>query len=196
MISGPAGLYFIVLSARMVIAFPLDNRGEHGEKDLPLTQEPSETDPLSGCVLSCTAHTYREMLDRRESAAKTVRFHPAAVGERGDHCWSTQIKSGSGERLQNTYIVLPVDKASDLEASLRLQPTFPNQHDELKAHRGLTVVSENCGLRFDVTGPFAASMTWPKFCVKIMPLRNSFVNDLKCSPFLVTVWLRAHHSSA
>lgn len=117
-----------------------------------------------------------------------------STGEPGVYCWSTQIKSGSGERLQNTYIVLPVDKASDLEASLRLQPTFPHQHEELKAQSGLTVVSENCGLRFDVTGPFASSMTWPKFCVKIMPLRNSVVNDLKCSPFLVTIWLREHHS--
>lgn len=191
-VSGPAGLYFMVLPALMVIALTLDNRREYGEKDHPLTQEPRETDSLSGCVLSCTAHTYRQLWDRRDT--QTVRFHPAAAGELGDHCWSTQIKSGSGERLQNAYIVLPVDMASGLEASLRLQPTFPHQLNELKAYRGLTVVSENCGLRFDVTGPFASSMTSPTFCVKIMPLGNSFVNDLKCPPFLVTVWLREHHS--
>ncbi|KAJ8338947.1 hypothetical protein SKAU_G00357330 [Synaphobranchus kaupii] len=188
-VSGPAGLYFTVL---IVIALTLDNGREYGEEDLPLTRKRRETDPVSGCVLSCTAQTYRQLLDRRD--IQTVRFHHAATGHLGNHCWSTQIKSGSGERLQNTYVVLPVDMASVLEPSLGLKPTFPHQHDELKAHRGLTVVSENCGLRFDVTGPFASSMARPKFCVKIMPQGNIFVNALKCPPFLVTVWLREHES--
>ncbi|KAJ8286652.1 hypothetical protein GJAV_G00041600 [Gymnothorax javanicus] len=186
----PAGLYLLILSELVVVA---QNEGEYGEKDHPQTQKPKEPDLLPACVLSCTAHTYRRLLERRDR--QTVRFHPAITGETGEDCWTTQIKSGLGERLQNAYIVLPVDMASVLEASLQLQPTFPHKYDKLNAHKGLTAVSENCGLRFDVTKPFTTSMTWPKFCTKIMTLQNSLVDELKCPPFLVTVWLREQHLS-
>ncbi|KAI1904855.1 hypothetical protein AGOR_G00009970 [Albula goreensis] len=192
MSSAPAGLCFVVLSLVMAIALTLDSTGENGEKDHLLTENSRETGTLSGCVLSCTAQTYRQLLYRRDT--RTVRFHQATTGDLGEHCWSTQIKSGVGERLQNTYIVVPVDKVTVSEAQHGLQPTFLHQQGELKLHTGPTAISEECGLRFDVTEAFASSMNRLKFCAKIIPQLNNLWRNIKCEPFLVTVWLRQHHS--
>ncbi|KAJ8402324.1 hypothetical protein AAFF_G00368130 [Aldrovandia affinis] len=193
-VSGPVWMYFVALSALTVIALTLDSRVEHGENDGLLAEKSTKMDIVSGCMLRCTAQTYGRLLDRTDTP--TVRFHPATASGLGEYCWSTQMKSASSERLQNSYIVLPVDKASTSEAPRRLQPTSPHQHDELKPHHGLTAISEDCGLRFDVTGSFAtrdfaSSMNRLKFCVKIIPQLD---RDLRCPPFLVTIWLRQHPS--
>ncbi|KAJ8285213.1 hypothetical protein GJAV_G00023600 [Gymnothorax javanicus] len=161
------------------------------ERDSLLREMSSAVDMPSECILRCTAHTYSEMLKRR--LVQTVRFNPTSPSELGQHCWPTQMKCGVGERLERAFIVLPLqDKTQGAEDSLRLRPTFPTKQETLQPLNRQAVLSSDCGLRFDVTGPFVASESQTMFCVEVVRLPGVPAAALKCPPFLVTTWLKQH----
>lgn len=159
------------------------------ERDSLLTEVSSAVDMPSDCILRCTAHTYSEMLRKR--LLYTVRFSPASPSELGQHCWPTQMKCGVGERLERAFIMLPLqDTTRGAEDSLRLRPTFPTQQDTLQPQNRQAVLSSDCGLRFDVTGPFVASQSQTTFCTEVVYLPGVPAAALKCPPFLITTWLK------
>uniref|UniRef100_A0A0E9R1L6 Secreted protein n=1 Tax=Anguilla anguilla TaxID=7936 RepID=A0A0E9R1L6_ANGAN len=59
------GLYCLFLPALLVC---VSSGRERTEKDSLLTEVSSYVNMPSECVLSCTAHTYREMLEEKRSA--------------------------------------------------------------------------------------------------------------------------------
>ncbi|KAJ8381191.1 hypothetical protein SKAU_G00019690 [Synaphobranchus kaupii] len=165
--------------------------GRECTEDTLLTKVSSFVNMPSECVLSCTAHTYGEMLKKRK--VQTVRCNPTSPSEFGQHCWPTQMKCGLGEHLQHVYIMLPLHEGTQgVKDSLGLRPTFPIQQDILRPQHRKTVLSNDCGLRFDVTSPFIASEYQRMFCVEIVPPLSTLGRVLKCPPFLVTTWLKQH----
>ncbi|MGH0174737.1 UNVERIFIED_CONTAM: hypothetical protein FKN15_068991 [Acipenser sinensis] len=117
------------------------------------------------------------------------------AGERGEHCWPLQLPCGKGELLQKVFVLLPLrDEAMDSAAPLELRPTSPAEPELLSPHSGQAALSQECGLRFDITTVFTARKNTRQFCVEPLlsghPAPSSLTGALKCPPFLATVWIR------
>ncbi|XP_029108845.1 uncharacterized protein LOC114910731 isoform X3 [Scleropages formosus] len=186
-----AGL-LVSLRSPLSAALALDSSpGCPGERATP-AEIPAASGALSACALTCSARTYRQLLEKRD--ARTVRFSAATAGKHGDHCWSTEVMHGDSESLQRAYVVLPVDTELAAWEPLSLRTTCPVHHDALKPHHGAAAaMSRDCGLTFDVTTFFSSGRSFPLFCIEIVPQLSSLRGALRCPPFLVTTWLRQYN---
>lgn len=111
------------------------------------------------------------------------------VGEADDYCWSTRIKCSPGQRLQNAFILLPVDLSVVDRESLRLQIISETNGATLHQHTESSLFPSECGLRFDVTEHVGAKDRQETLCVKIITQEQSTLGSgLMCPPFLVTTW--------
>ncbi|KAK1150533.1 hypothetical protein AOXY_G33784 [Acipenser oxyrinchus oxyrinchus] len=163
------------------------------EGDQLLSRGPNQLSMPSECMWKCTLQTYQWMVSRRDRV--TVRLQTAVTGERGEHCWPLQLPCGKGELLQKVFVLLPLrDEAMDSAAPLELRTTSPAEPELLSPHSGQTALSQECGLRFDITTVFTATKNTLQFCVEPLlsghPAPSSLTGALKCPPFLATVWIR------
>ncbi|MFT7815398.1 hypothetical protein AGIG_G21120 [Arapaima gigas] len=154
-------------------------------------ERPAETSALSECALSCSARTYRRLLEDRDR--RTVRFSTSAAGKQGEHCWPTEVMHDLSESLQHAYIVLPVDTELAVQEPLSLRPTCPVHQDALKPHQDAAALCNNCGLIFEVTTFFSSTRSFKVFCIEIVPQLSHQGGALRCPPFLVTTWLRQYN---
>ncbi|XP_041076841.1 uncharacterized protein LOC121295823 [Polyodon spathula] len=160
-----------------------------------LTRGVKKVDTPSECMLKCTLQTYLWMTGRRDRV--TVRLHKTIPGKEGELCWSLQLGCGKGVLLQKAFVLLPLrDGALDLTAALELRPTFPAEPDLLSSLSDQAALSQECGLRFDITKAFTASKSTVQFCVEPLlsgqPAPRFLKGALECPPFLATVWQRHH----
>ncbi|CAB1318218.1 unnamed protein product [Coregonus sp. 'balchen'] len=74
--------------------------------------------------------------------------------------------------------------------------TLPHHKDILTPHSGPTLLSNLCGLHFNVTGHFTLTKRWPTFCVQVVPQQSTLGNGvhIRCPPFLVIMWQMQNHS--
>ncbi|KAK6478402.1 hypothetical protein HHUSO_G20709 [Huso huso] len=175
----------------LLLASGNDRLCQEGEQ--LLTRGAKKVDTPSECMLKCTLQTYLWMTARRDRV--TVRLHKAIPGKEGELCWSLQLEHGKGELLQKAFVLLPLrDGALDSTAPLELRPTFPAEPDLLSPHSAQAALSQECGLRFDITKAFTASENTLQFCVEPLrsgrPAPSSLTEALECPPFLATVWRR------
>ena len=110
-----------------------------------------------------------------------------------EYCWPLDLKCTVGERLQQAFVVMPVDQYVVASEDLTVNGMGAAE-GRLSAHEGPTVLAEDCGLRYDVTSVYQSTPRESQgvgsvFCVQVFP-RKPLSRDgmLKCFPFLVTVW--------
>ncbi|KAL4660453.1 inhibin beta E chain-like [Arapaima gigas] len=114
-----------------------------------------------------------------------------SLGQSAQYCWSLQDQCRKGEQLQHAFVVLPLSPMGEgVLDVLGVRPTHPLQLQVLRPHHGLTVLSDDCGQRFDITVPLSTLLKRkPSFCVEVVPPGGILGKNLQCPPFLVTTWI-------
>ncbi|RXM93180.1 hypothetical protein EOD39_19358 [Acipenser ruthenus] len=155
-------------------------------------------------VFYSLAHKHAEGIKLQAELGTPVRYPTSKAitqdmgpgfRKEGELCWSLQLEHGKGELLQKAFVLLPLrDGALDSTAPLELRPTCPAEPDLLSPHSAQAALSQECGLRFDITKAFTASENTLQFCVEPLrsgrPAPSSLTEALECPPFLATVWRR------
>ncbi|KAK2827709.1 hypothetical protein Q7C36_018635 [Tachysurus vachellii] len=180
-------LHWGMVCSVFALVFAQDSSWDCRDRDDILRDAPADASAPSDCTLDCTARTYRAVLELHNRL--TIRFRDSHAGEAEDFCWSTRIKCSPGQRLQNAFILLPVDLSVVDRESLRLQIVSETNGATLHQHAESSLFPSECGLRFDVTEHVGAKDRQETLCVKIITQDQSTLESgLMCPPFLVTTW--------
>lgn len=141
-------------------------------------------------MVKCTAWTFFRM--KMMGDVRTVRFKPSYKGEMGEYCWSRHISCSTGESLTHVYVVMPTH-ASVLSGTEgpTLSVVSASHRDILKPSRGEALLPDKCGLRYDVLEYFNKGGQEATFCLKMDAPADILEEDLRCPPFLVSIWLPA-----
>ncbi|KAK7131736.1 hypothetical protein R3I94_016765 [Phoxinus phoxinus] len=89
------------------------------DKDQVVTEMSQDADLPSECVLSCTALTYRQIIDGQQKL--TVRFKDSQPGESDDFCWFIHTRCSTWDEV---FVVLSI-KESVAAERIELQITWP-----------------------------------------------------------------------
>lgn len=165
------------LLALLVCVFAQDSSRECLDKDELIAEMPSTVDLPTECVLTCTALTYRQILDTQRRV--TVRFRDSRPGEDGDEfCWLISSRCSTWDEVLVLLSLSQSDAAT--EARIRLQT------DSLilvEPQDSPSVLPDDCGLRFDVTAQLQG-LRQHTLCVRPHGIMG---NQLQCPPALVFV---------
>ncbi|CAL8322370.1 unnamed protein product [Lota lota] len=146
------------------------------------------------CLMDCTVLTFSRTMEL--GYRHNIRMKDASQEEQRnltEYCWPLDLKCTVGERLQQAFVVVPVDQSVVAHEDLTVNAMGPVE-GELSAHKGPTTLPDDCGICYEVTSSYqstpAESMgVGSVFCVQVVP-RKPLSGDgmLKCPPFLVTIW--------
>ncbi|KAG1970096.1 hypothetical protein F2P79_001834 [Pimephales promelas] len=164
------------------------------DKDRVLAEMSQDADLPTECVLSCTALTYRQILDGQQKL--TVRFKDSQPGESDDFCWFIHTRCSTWDEI---FVVLSI-KESVAAETIGLQITWPPQLSPTPPHLSPAplqlspapphlsptpphVPPNACGLRFDVT-PHLKLLKQRTLCIRPHGIMG---HRLHCPPYLVIV---------
>lgn len=166
-----------LLLALLVCVFAQDSSRECLDKDELIAEMPSAVDLPTECVLTCTALTYRQILDTQRRV--TVRFRDSRPGDGEDEfCWFIGSRCGAWDEVLVLLSLSQSDAAT--EDTIRLQT------DSLilvEPRDSPSILPDDCGLRFDVT-PHLRSLRQHAFCIRPHGIMG---NRLQCPPALVFI---------
>lgn len=130
------------------------------------------------CVMNCTMKTYvkKQLLQHRPS----IQFQDSREGDDGGHCWSRTLKCRIGESFDRAFVVLPVNIAAAEEVEVSTSPGAT----KLEVHPPLSLISDSCGLLYEVTEQFKKENSQSSFCIQL----SSGAEVLRCPPYLVIFW--------
>ncbi|XP_078081590.1 uncharacterized protein LOC144501596 [Mustelus asterias] len=160
-----------------------------------LSEGPKRLPPSNECMLNCTVLTYMKIL--RQQKRMTVRLHNSVTARENEYCWPSYLRCRNGERLDKAFVFLDTNKEkvnSSASYELSSATATPVQGVHKTPELTSSIMSEECGIKFDMTNPFKA--TTNTFCVQvtcqdtISTSCDSLNSTLKCPPFLATIWSR------
>ncbi|XP_070622876.1 uncharacterized protein [Erythrolamprus reginae] len=166
---------------------------------------------FSSCMLRCTSHAYGAYMallassDLR-SMATSLKVNEGRQGAEHEFCWALHLRCQSGVRLTKAFVLLNLEQPPDQSRPFPLRllltaPPWPQSLFQPRSKRRDTRLlnGDACGARFDVTEPFrdAEGGRDAEMCVKVLcPEGNACEDlqwDLRCPPFLATLWRSLPH---
>ncbi|ROL46689.1 hypothetical protein DPX16_12582 [Anabarilius grahami] len=167
-----------MLLSAVLCLFAQENSWECLDKGEVVTEMSKDAELPSVCVLSCTALTYRQIIDRQQKL--TVRFRDSQPGESDDFCWFINSRCSTWDEA---FVLLSVSESVPAEERIELQTNSPIHPNPVQPHDSPSVLPDDCGLHFDVT-PHLKHLQRHTLCVT---LKGIVGNSLTCPPFLVIV---------
>ncbi|KAJ0013018.1 hypothetical protein NQD34_017352 [Periophthalmus magnuspinnatus] len=154
----------------------LDRRG--------LRPLPKNLNPLSDCLMDCSMRTYvkKQLLQHRPS----IEFKDSTQGDHGEFCWSTYLKCiVGGEIFDRAFVILPWNITSAEQVEVITSPAAT----KLSVHPSLPLISDHCGLLYEVSQYFSTENTDSSFCIQLRTLQlESGEGALRCPPYLLILW--------
>lgn len=174
------------------------------DKDQVVAEMSQDADLPSECVLTCTALTYRQIIEGQQKL--TVRFKDSQPGESDDFCWFIHTRCSTWDEV---FVVLSIKEYVPAER-IGLQTTWPLHLSPALPHLSPAplllspapphlspppphlspapphlsrVPPDACGLRFDVT-PHLKFLKQRVLCVRPHGIMGQ---RLHCPPYLVIV---------
>lgn len=137
------------------------------------------------CLMDCTMRTYvkKKLLQHRP----TIQFRDSTQGGHGGHCWPITFECRIGESFHRAFVVLPVNltTAEQVEVTTSRAASVT----KLSVHPSLPLISNNCGLLYDVTQHFNNQNTESSFCIQLSIQQHAPGDGvLRCPPFLAVFW--------
>ncbi|KAJ3605062.1 hypothetical protein NHX12_027112 [Muraenolepis orangiensis] len=164
------------------------------ERQSLIQEIPSSIVQPTQCLMDCTALTplFTKRLELGDNL--NIRLKDSTEEQHGnlkEYCWPLNLKCIVGERLQQAFVVVPVDSSVASWKHLEVKSTGPIV-GTLRPHHGPTTLADDCGIRYEVTPIYRSTPESPGagqiFCVRVAREPLSGDGMLKCPPFLVTVW--------
>lgn len=171
---GSVWLRWGALLSAVFCLFAQESSCECLDKDQIVAEMSKDAELPSECVLSCTALTYRQILDRQQKL--TVRFKDSQPGEAGDFCWSVHTRCSTWDEV---FVLLSIKESAPAGERVVLQTDW----SPVEPHDAPSVLPDACGLRFDVT-PHLRVLQQRTLCVRPHGIMG---NSLQCPPFLVII---------
>lgn len=144
---------------------------------------PRNLKPPTECLMDCTMRTYikKQLLHHRP----TIQFKDSTEGNHGGRCWSIKFECRIGESFDRAFVVLPVNITTAEQVEVTTSPGAT----KLNVHPSLSLISNNCGLLYDVTKHFNKENTESFFCIQLSIQQHVPVDEfLRCPPYLVAFW--------
>ncbi|KAJ0057285.1 hypothetical protein NL108_002225 [Boleophthalmus pectinirostris] len=145
---------------------------------------PSKLNLPSDCLMDCTMRTYikKRLLQHRSS----IEFKDSTQGDHGGYCWSTFLKCiVGGERFDRAFVILPWNITSAEQVEVVTSPAAT----KLSVHPSLPLISDSCGLLYEVSQNFSTENTHSSFCIQLRTLQNnSGDRSSRCPPYLLVLW--------
>lgn len=144
---------------------------------------PKDIKPPTDCLMDCTARTYikKQLLHHRPS----IQFQDSKEGDHGGHCWSITLKCRTGESFDRAFVVLPANVTAAEEVEVTISPGAT----KLDVHPSILLISDTCGLLYDVTTQFNKENTENSFCIQLSIQQHVSGDEvLRCPPYLVIFW--------
>lgn len=144
---------------------------------------PRNLNPPTDCLMDCTFRTY--IKKRLLHHTPTIQFKDSREGDLGGHCWSVKFKCRIGESFDRAFVILPVNNTT----AGQIEVTASDDAVKLNVHPSLPLISDNCGLLYDVTMHFSRENAEGSFCIQLS-LQQHVPRDevLRCPPYLVVFW--------
>lgn len=144
---------------------------------------PRNFNPPTDCLMDCTMRTYikKQILHHKS----TIQFKYSTQGDHGGHCWSIKFQCRKGESFDQAFVVLPVNITTAQQVEVTVSPTTT----KLSVHPSLPLISDDCGLLYDVTKHFDKENTESSICIQLS-IQQHVPEDgvLRCPPYLVVFW--------
>ncbi|XP_020388523.1 uncharacterized protein LOC109934117 [Rhincodon typus] len=159
------------------------------------SEAPKRLPPSNECMLNCTVLTYMKILRQRKRM--TVRLHNSVTASENEYCWPSHLRCRNGERLDKAFVFLDTNKEKqNVSVGYILNSVMAMSAQGVHVTPQVTssIMSEQCGITFDMTKLFKATVS--TLCVQVTCQDNTSIscdslnNTLKCPPFLATVWSR------
>lgn len=148
-----------------------------------LRPTPKDLKLPSDCLMDCTMGTFikKQLLRHRPP----IQFKDSTQGDHGIHCWSSKVECRVGNSVDRAFVVLPVNVTTAEQVEVTTSPAAAR----LSVHPSVPLISDGCGLLYDVTEHFTRENTESSFCIQLSSLQRVPAEGLlRCPPYLVVFW--------